>query len=91
MIIPPFLAININLYYGACRNESQFVMTKTHKNAQPADIVAFHSPVSHVGIYLSEEEFIHAPPLPGYNVRISSFIGYWEEQLTGVVHYIEND
>lgn len=59
------------------------------EDAQPADIVAFHSPVSHVGIYTSEEEFIHAP-LPGYSVRISSLIGYWGEHLTGVACYIED-
>ena len=59
------------------------------EEAQPADIVVFHSPVSHVGIYLSEEEFIHAP-FPGYSVRISSFTGYWGEQLTGVVRYIQD-
>jgi cell wall-associated NlpC family hydrolase len=38
-------------------------------NAQPGDILAFNSPVSHVGIYIGDNKMIHAPR-PGEQVRI---------------------
>lgn len=57
------------------------------EEAEPADIVAFHSPVSHVGMLISEDEFIHAPTY-FTRIKISSLIGYWGEELAGVVRYI---
>ncbi len=39
-------------------------------NAQPGDILAFNSPVYHVGIYIGDGKMIEAPR-PGLNVRIS--------------------
>ena len=38
-------------------------------NAQPGDILAFGSPVHHVGIYIGDNQMIEAPR-PGLNVRI---------------------
>jgi peptidoglycan DL-endopeptidase CwlO len=39
--------------------------------AQPGDILAFGSPVHHVGIYIGNDQMIHAPR-PGKDVEISS-------------------
>lgn len=39
-------------------------------NAQPGDILAFNSPVSHVGIYIGDNKMIEAPR-PGKNVQVS--------------------
>lgn len=40
-------------------------------NAQPGDILAFGSPVHHVGIYIGDNKMIEAPH-PGENVKVSS-------------------
>ncbi len=37
--------------------------------ARPGDLLAFNSPVSHIGIYIGDGKMIHAPR-PGENVRI---------------------
>lgn len=39
-------------------------------DAQPGDILAFNSPVNHVGIYIGDNQMIHAPR-PGKDVEIS--------------------
>jgi hypothetical protein len=39
-------------------------------NAKPGDILAFNSPVSHVGIYIGDGKMIHAPR-PGKDVEVS--------------------
>lgn len=39
--------------------------------AQPGDILAFGSPVNHVGIYIGDNQMIHAPR-PGKDVEISA-------------------
>jgi hypothetical protein len=39
--------------------------------AQPGDILAFGSPVHHVGIYIGDNQMIHAPR-PGKDVEVSS-------------------
>ncbi|MFC7496467.1 MULTISPECIES: transglycosylase SLT domain-containing protein [unclassified Nocardioides] len=41
------------------------------EQAQPGDILAFGSPVHHVGIYIGDNQMIHAPR-PGKDVEISS-------------------
>ncbi len=58
------------------------------EGAKYGDIVAFYSPVSHVGIITSSTTFIHAPS-SGSVVKEQEFIGYWENQITGVVSYID--
>ncbi|MDA3898897.1 MAG: C40 family peptidase [Spirochaetes bacterium] len=57
--------------------------------AKLADIVAFYSPVSHVGMMTSSTTFIHAPS-SGKTVTEAEFAGYWERQIAGVVTYIDD-
>lgn len=59
---------------------------------QPGDLVFFntlHRPFSHVGIYLGEERFIHAPSQGGAVeiARISE--RYWRQRFDGArrIHY----
>ncbi len=40
------------------------------KNLQAGDLVFFHNPVSHVGLYIGNGEFLHAPQT-GDVVKIS--------------------
>lgn len=43
-------------------------------HAQPGDLIAFYSPVSHIGIYLGDGYMLHAPK-PGKDVMISPIRG----------------
>lgn len=56
--------------------------------AQPGDIVAFYSPVTHVGILISKDRFIHARNSAA-SVEIGSLKGYWGKKLSGVVTYFK--
>jgi cell wall-associated NlpC family hydrolase len=53
---------------------------------QPGDLVFFNTmqrTFSHVGIYVGEGRFVHAPRT-GARVRLESInIGYWEQRFTG--------
>ncbi len=53
---------------------------------QPGDLVFYNTQgqaYSHVGIYLGEEKFIHAPK-PGSAVRVESMRGnYWSRRYNG--------
>lgn len=61
----------------------------TLTEAKFGDIVAFYSPVSHVGMITSSTTFIHSPRT-GEVVKEVEFAGYWENQMTGIVSYIDN-
>jgi len=56
------------------------------KDLQPGDLVFYHTlrrGFSHVGIYLGDNKFIHAPSAGG-NVRIESMdVGYWRARFSG--------
>ena len=56
------------------------------KDLQPGDLVFFNTvrrTFSHVGIYLGDNKFIHAPT-PGSAVRIESMdLSYWKARFTG--------
>lgn len=58
------------------------------KNALAGDIVCFKihaNKISHVGIYLGDSQFIHAP-VPGKRVRIESInMDYWKKRFFAVV------
>ena len=53
---------------------------------QPGDLVFFNTrqrPFSHVGIYIGEEQFVHAPSRGG-KVEVTSMQGqYWEKRYAG--------
>lgn len=56
------------------------------KDLQPGDLVFYNTrnkPYSHVGIYLGEGRFLHAPR-PGAKVRVESVeTGYWRARFNG--------
>lgn len=58
----------------------------THEELQPGDLVFFNTmrrTFSHVGIYLGEGKFIHAPR-KGKSVEISDMrAAYWQKRFTG--------
>lgn len=55
------------------------------EQAQKGDLVFFRThgnKVSHVGLYLGRERFVHAPRT-GKNIQISKLEGYWKRRLVG--------
>lgn len=58
-------------------------VTISRSDMRPGDILCFNSPVSHVGIYLGDDTFIHSPK-PGDVVKITN-LRYMN--LTKVVRY----
>ncbi len=56
------------------------------QNLQPGDLVFYNTlrrGFSHVGIYLGDKKFIHAPS-PGGQVRIESMdVNYWKKRFNG--------
>lgn len=57
----------------------------TRENLQPGDLVFFNTRGfrnSHVGIYLGNNEFLHAPRT-GKSVRIEKMVGYWNKRYNG--------
>jgi cell wall-associated NlpC family hydrolase len=56
------------------------------KDLQPGDLVFYNTrnrPYSHVGIYLGDGNFVHAPR-PGYRVRVESIDSpYWRVRFNG--------
>ncbi|CAA6811334.1 MAG: Unknown protein [uncultured Thiotrichaceae bacterium] len=57
------------------------------KHMTKGDLIFFHMPrrgrVNHVGIYLGNNKFIHAPGR-GQRVKISSLSRYWNKKVVGV-------
>ncbi|MBQ3108944.1 MAG: C40 family peptidase [Clostridia bacterium] len=51
-------------------NQAKQGFAVSYSKMRPGDLVAFNSPVSHVGIYLGNNKFIHAPK-PGDVVKIT--------------------
>lgn len=64
------------------------------KDLQPGDLVFFNTlrrAFSHVGIYLGDNKFIHAPSSGGA-VRIESMdLGYWKSRFNGARRIIDGD
>jgi len=63
------------------------------KKARPGDLVFFNirkNRISHVGIYLGDDTFIHAPS-SGKKVMVSSLKAlYWKDRFAGVVSYFDD-
>jgi len=61
--------------------------------ARPADLVFFSirgNRISHVGIYLGENEFIHSPSR-GKEVQVTSLENsYWKKRFRGAATYIKD-
>ncbi len=64
------------------------------KDLQPGDLVFFHTlrhAFSHVGIYLGDNKFIHAPSAGG-KVRIESMdLAYWRKRFNGARRITEEN
>lgn len=55
------------------------------EKAQRGDLVFFRTRgknVSHVGLYLGKDRFVHAPRT-GKNIQITKLEGYWKQRLVG--------
>ena len=63
-------------------------MKKNLREAEPGDLVYFKtrgsSPVSHVGVYVGDNKFIHAPKSNDV-VKTSEIKGYWLDKFVGFV------
>ncbi|HWP86285.1 MAG TPA: C40 family peptidase, partial [Burkholderiales bacterium] len=61
---------------------------------QPGDLVFFNTrrqPNSHVGIYIGDERFVHAPSRGG-EVEISDMQeGYWKKRFNGARRLLNSD
>ena len=64
------------------------------QNLQPGDLVFFNTlnrAFSHVGIYLGNNQFIHAPSA-GRNVRVEDMdMTYWKARFNGARRVLENE
>ena len=58
----------------ASRNQAAMGTPVSRAEARPGDLVAFYSPVSHVGIYLGDGQMVHAPT-SGDVVKVASVDG----------------
>lgn len=78
-------AEGINLPRSAAE-QAHATLTIDRSDLQKGDLVFFNTlgrAFSHVGIYLGEERFIHAPR-PGAQVRIENMnIAYWNKRFNG--------
>ena len=67
------------------RAQSQYGRKIAVSDLAPGDLVFYHTdgPFSHVGIYLGDDQFIHAPR-PGAAVRIENMhSAYWTRRFDG--------
>ena len=65
------------------RQQRRYSSNISLKNAKKGDLLFFNQEgkySSHVGIYLGNQRFVHAPS-SGKNVRISKLSGYWQKHL----------
>ena len=64
----------------------------SYRNGKPGDLIFFNingRGVSHVGIYLGNGKFIHAPS-SGKSIKIASLkINYWKKRYVAIARYWE--
>jgi cell wall-associated NlpC family hydrolase len=65
-----FEAVGVSLPHSS-RMQSQMGNPVSRAEARPGDLVAFYSPVSHIGIYLGNGQMVHAPT-SGDVVKVAS-------------------
>ena len=77
-------AIGLDLPRTA-RSMAKMGTTVSRNNLKPGDLVFFNTmrrAFSHVGIYVGDGQFLHAPAKGG-KVRIDSFSSYWTKRFNG--------
>lgn len=78
-------AYNIRLPHNA-RAQSEFGVAVALAELEPGDLVFYNTldrPFSHVGIYLGDDRFVHAPK-SGSSVRVESLrTSYWSSRFNG--------
>lgn len=78
-------AFGMKLPHNA-RAQSEYGRVVSLGELEPGDLVFFNTdrqPYSHVGIYLGDERFIHAPK-PGAQVRTENMrLAYWRTRFDG--------
>ncbi|CFO41411.1 lipoprotein [Bordetella pertussis] len=67
--------------------------TVARKNLRPGDLVFFatrgRGVTSHVGIYIGQDQFVHAPTR-GSKVRVDSMDNrYWNKRFVGARRYLD--
>ena len=65
-----YAAAGIDLPHSS-RMQAQMGQAVTRSELQPGDLVAFYSPVSHIGIYIGNGQMVHAPT-SGDVVKVSN-------------------
>ncbi|MGH8533727.1 MAG: C40 family peptidase [Gammaproteobacteria bacterium] len=51
----------------------------------PGDLLFFHTAAGHVGIYMGQDKFVHAPSVRTGAVRVSDLrASYWRRRLAGI-------
>ncbi|HOY70168.1 MAG TPA: C40 family peptidase [Methylotenera sp.] len=72
--------------------QSQLGTAIAKQDLQAGDLVFFNTvknTISHVGIYMGDNRFIHAPNTRG-QVRIEPMVGYWAQRYSGAQR-LENE
>ena len=72
--------------------QSQYGKAIAKQDIQAGDLVFFNTvknTISHVGIYMGDNRFIHAPNTKG-QVRIEPLVGYWAQRYSGAQR-LENE
>ena len=73
--------ISLSHFTGAQWNEGRHV---PESDLQPGDLVFFEASLGHMGMYIGNGQFIHAPHT-GDVVKISSLSGYYQNEYAGAV------
>jgi cell wall-associated NlpC family hydrolase len=78
----------------SAHEQAQATLEIDRSELKPGDLVFFNTlrrAFSHVGIYLGDDRFIHAPR-PGANVRIESMsMSYWRTRFNGARRVLPTD
>ena len=73
--------VSLSHFTGAQWNEGRHV---PESDLQPGDLVFFEKTLGHMGMYIGNGQFIHAPHT-GDVVKISALSGYYQDEYAGAV------
>jgi cell wall-associated NlpC family hydrolase len=76
--------ISLPHYTGAQWNQGRHV---SQSELQPGDLIFFGQDLGHVGMYLGNGNFIHAPHT-GDVVKISALSGYYQSEYAGAIRLV---